>query len=245
MSAKDILVKPIKSAEANELVKRVHYSGKVVQNSQLHLGVYYAGQLEGVMSFGPSLDKSKLIGLVKDTKWNGFLELNRMAFSEALPRNSESRAISIAMKMLKKHAPAVEWVVSFADATQCGDGTIYRASGFVLTGLNKNKTILKMPDGTITTDISLNVSLPNGGGAGYWKRNGAKPLDGFQMRYIYFINPEAKQRLTVPEIPFSEIAVRGATMYKGSRGGNIEGDVTDFQSEQGGSIPTPLLQTKA
>jgi hypothetical protein len=74
MSAKDILVKPIKSAEANELVKRVHYSGKVVQNSQLHLGVYYAGQLEGVMSFGPSLDKSKLIGLVKDTKWNGLVK---------------------------------------------------------------------------------------------------------------------------------------------------------------------------
>ena len=196
------------------------------------------------MSFGPSLDKSKIIGLVADTKWNGFLELNRMAFSEALPRNSESRAISIAMKMLKKHAPAVEWVVSFADGTQCGDGTIYRASGFVLTAINKNKTILKMPNGEITTDISLNVGLPGGGNATYWKKNGAQPLAGFQLRYVYFLNPEARPRLKVKEIPFSEIKALGANMYKGSRGGNIEVDVADSQSEKGSASLTPLLQTK-
>ena len=58
-----------------------------------------------------------------------------MAFSEKLPRNSESRAISIAMKLIKKHYPHIDWVVLFADGTQCGDGTIYRASGFVLTDI--------------------------------------------------------------------------------------------------------------
>jgi hypothetical protein len=123
------------------------------------------------MSFGPSLDKSKVIGLVQDTAWNGFLELNRMAFTDILPKNSESRAISV------------------ADGTQCGDGTIYRASGFYLTGLKKNKTILKMPNGEIVTDLSLNIGLPGGGNATYWKKNGASALEGFQLRYIYFLNP--------------------------------------------------------
>lgn len=145
MSAKDIILKPITSQEANAVIKRLHYSGRVVMNSQVHLGVFFNGRLEGAMQFGPSLDKSKLIGLVANTKWNEFIELNRMAFSDALPRNSESRAISIAMRLMKRYAPHIKWVVSFADATQCGDGTIYRASGFVLTGIKQNGSIYQLP----------------------------------------------------------------------------------------------------
>ena len=76
------------------------------------------------MQFGPSIDKNKTIGLVKDTPWNGFMELNRLAFSDLLPKNSESRALSIAMRLIRKHAPHVEWILSYADGTQCGDGTI-------------------------------------------------------------------------------------------------------------------------
>ena len=136
--AKNVLLKPIDAKTANAFVKRVHYSGKVVQNSQIHIGVFWYGNLEGAFQFGPSLDKRKIQGLVKDTKWNEFVELNRLAFTDVLPRNSESRAISIAMSLLRKHAPQLKWVVSFADATQCGDGTIYRASGFVLTGIKEN-----------------------------------------------------------------------------------------------------------
>lgn len=145
-SAKEILVAPISSKDANALIQRVHYSGKVAPNSQLHLGVFLHGRLEGALQFGPSLDKRKTQALVSDTSWNGFLELNRMAFSEALPRNSESRAIAIALKMIKKKYPHIEWILSFSDATQCGDGTIYRASGFKLCGIRENKTIWKFPD---------------------------------------------------------------------------------------------------
>lgn len=207
------------------------------------MGVFYAGKLEGAMQFGPSLDKSKTLPLVKDTAWNGMLELNRMAFSDALPPNSESRAIAVAMKMIKKHAPHIEWILSYADGTQCGDGTIYRASGFYLTGIKKNTTMLQMPDGSIVADISLNVlGAEDGKTAGYWKRNGAKPLPGFQLRYIYFLNPKAKERLTVPILPFSKIDEFGARMYKGSRGGSIGSDAVEILSTDGGANPTPLLQ---
>jgi hypothetical protein len=87
-NAKDIIVKPITAQAANAVVKRIHYSGKVVPNSQLHFGVYLGEKLEGAMSFGPSMDKRKTLGLVKNTGWHGFLELNRMAFSGLLPRYS-------------------------------------------------------------------------------------------------------------------------------------------------------------
>ena len=245
--AKDIVLRPIPAKDANELVKRVHYSGKVVQNSQLHIGVFYRGELEGAMQFGPSLDKRKIQGLVSGTQWHEFIELNRMAFSDTLPRNSESRALSIAMKLLRKFAPQIKWVITFADGTQCGDGTIYRAAGFMLTGIKVNKSILEMPDGTIKADKTLNN--PNykikGESAGYWKRKGAEPLSGFQLRYIYFIDPTYREKLTVPELPYSEIQRRGAGMYKGKPRGRGETDNAPQSNEEtGGASPTrPLLDS--
>lgn len=216
-SAKDIRVAPIAAADAKRLVKRLHYSGKTANNSQLHLGVFLDGMLEGAMQFGPSMDKRKIQGLVSGTKWNGFLELNRMAFSDRLPRNSESRALGVAFRMIRKTYPHIEWVVSFADATQCGDGTIYRAAGFVLTGIKRNKTILILNDGTIVADKTLNNENYRRAGlnAGVFKKMGAKPLEGHQLRYMYFLNPAAKERLTVPVLPFSAIDDAGAGMYLG------------------------------
>lgn len=159
--AKEIIVKVIPANIANDFVRRVHYSHKVVSNSQVHFGAFLDGQLHGVMSFGCSMDKSKIITLVKNTGWNEFIELNRMAFDEYLPTNSESRCISIAIKLIKKNAPHIKWIVSFADGAQCGDGTIYRASGFLLTQIKKNTTIKSDKNGNIVADITISAHNPN------------------------------------------------------------------------------------
>jgi hypothetical protein len=238
VSAKDIIIKPITSQAANDLVKRVHYSGKVVNNSVLHFGAYLDGNLEGAMSFGGSIDKRKVLPLVSGTSWNGMLELNRMAFSDRLPRNSESRCMAIAFKMIKKHYPHIEWVLSFADGCQCGDGTIYRAAGFVLTGVKTNKTMLLTPDGEVVADKTFN----NNADKKYkgLKKSQCKPLLGYQLRYIYFLNAEARQRLTVPVLPFSKIDEIGAGMYKGKPKRMKQANSGD-QPESGGAAPTHAL----
>jgi hypothetical protein len=297
--AKDIILRPISRQDADAVVKRVHYSGKVVNNSQFHIGVFYAGKLEGAMQFGPSLDKRKIQPLVSGTLWNEFIELNRMAFSEALPRNSESRALGIAMRMLKKHAPHLQWVISFADGAQCGDGTIYRAAGFVLTGIKENTSIWEAPSGEQFSDHSMRnvdghnrayarapvlvhqggarfsrtsltdnrshkeqetaraiVSLRHsgtghdsarGGGGASMKQYieaGFKPIPGYQLRYIYFLDPTARERLTVPILPYSEIERRGVGMYKGQpRATSIDSDAPGVQPGDGGATPTVALQS--
>lgn len=291
-TAKDIIIKPISAKDAAALVRRVHYSGKVVQNSQLHFGVFLDGRLEGAMQFGPSLDKRKIQGLVRDTGWNDFIELNRMAFSDRLPRNSESRAIGIAMRMIRKHYPHIEWVVSFADGAQCGDGTIYRASGFVLTAIKKNDQIWAAPEGKTFSRVSLTdgkskrqqhaknivhkVTQTKGpaimhalstrtsinalantaaaaaagmkGGrasmAGY-AAAGFKPLEGYQLRYIYFLNPQACERLKVPVLPFSKIDEMGAGMYKGKKIKRAKEQDSGHHPELGGATPTCALHAKA
>ncbi len=232
--AKQLVIKVIPASIANPFIKKMHYSGKTVNNSCLHMGVFYKGKLHGVMSFGPSLDKSKIIGLVEGTKWNEFLELNRMAFDDVLPRNSESRALSIAFKLIKKNAPHIKWIVSFADGTQCGDGTIYRASGFVLTMIKENNGIFILPNGKTIHQMTIQSapmqprpelggkSLFDVSGGTYsikkWAEiSGAKPILGFQLRYIKFLDPAYKEKLTVPIIPFEEIDRRGAGMYKGEK----------------------------
>jgi hypothetical protein len=249
-TAKDLIVKPIKSADANAFVKAHHYSGKVTQNSQLHLGVFLDGRLHGAMQFGPSLDKRKIQGLVSGTLWHEFLELNRMAFDDVLPRNSESRALSIAWRLLRKYAPQVKWVVSFADGTQCGDGTIYRAAGFVLTGIKENLGTWNMADGEVVNVVTFSKShhaRNNNGSAGsvrLLRKLGAIKAEGFQLRYIYFIDPAYRARLTVPELPYSEIKARGATMYKGQRPTGETGETDSApqtNAETGGASPTVSL----
>ncbi len=158
--AKEVKLKVIPSKIAVPFVKKHHYSGKVVVNSNLHFGAFLDGKLHGVMSFGSSTDKSRIITLVKDTKWNEFLELNRMAFDDYLPKNSESRCISQAIRLIKKNAPNIKWIISFADGCSCGDGTIYRASNFVLTGIKKNEGICQLPSGEKIHKLTLNT-VPN------------------------------------------------------------------------------------
>lgn len=157
-SALDVQLRVIPSKIANPFMDTHHYSHKHVGNSQLHFGAFMNGKLHGVMSFGPPLDKSKVIGLVDGTPWSGMIELNRMAFDDTLPRNSESHCISLAMKLLKQKAPQIKWVLSFADGCMCGDGTIYRASNFVLTDIRPNANTALLPDGTEIHKLTLESS---------------------------------------------------------------------------------------
>ena len=241
-NCKDIVVKVIPAQIANAFVKKHHYSGKVVNNSQLHFGCFLDNVLHGVISFGCPLDKRKVQRLVLDKNgnpalWNEYLELNRMAFDETLPRNSESRCISVAIRLIRKNAPHIRWILSFADGTHCGDGTIYRASGFKLTGVSQASMIelperlwkfnggshyahrmtLQAKSNVMYKVIQKELGLHGENKSMEWcaEKLGTKVVEGFQLRYIYIIDPNF--HLAMPEIPFTKIDELGAGMYKGNR----------------------------
>lgn len=254
--AKEIRVSVIASKVANEFVKKYHYSSKVVNNSVLHFGAFLDNRLHGVMSFGSPLDKRKVLGLVEGTKWNEMLELNRMAFDDYLPKNSESRCISIAIRLIKKNAPHIKWILSFADGAQCGDGAIYRASGFYLTGVKENDQIIEFPDGLRETrlvltdarrprriEVAQRYGVVVGGGCTLkpFLEIGAKAILGFQLRYIYLIDKSSK--LTCPVLPFSKIDEMGARIYKGIRGNSLTAERPAIQSEGGVQIDLAALKT--
>lgn len=201
-------MRPIAAADARRIVTALHYSGSVVQNSKLHLGVFLDGRCCGAMQFGPSMFHHRMLGLVSGSGPENMLELNSMAFSDALPRNSESRALAVACRLLRVHAPAVRWILTFADGCSCGDGTIYRAAGFLLLRVKRNTAMLVDPTtGEQMTRLSarhagvLESSLP------------AKP--GFMLQYVRFLDSSWRDRLTVPVLPFSAIDEAGARMARG------------------------------
>ena len=236
INVKDIKINRIDSKSANNFVKKHHYSGKFVQNSQLHFGAFYEDKLHGVLSYGPSIDKKKLIGLVEGTKWNEFIELNRMAFDDFLPKNSESRCISITLKLIKKHCQHIKWVVSFADAMQCGSGTIYKACGFHLIGYSKGSMWLlpdelaKINGGPVAHRLKVqdknsklskyilsetkgkNLTIEN-----CVKQFGGSMLPGYMFRYIFFLKKGLIENLNMPILPYSTIDKLEANMYKGEK----------------------------
>jgi len=46
---------------------------------------------------------------------------------------------------------------------------------------------------------------------------GARIIDGFQLRYIKFLDESYRSRLTVPVLDYSEIDKHDARMYKGAK----------------------------
>lgn len=267
--AKEIIVKVIPAKIANEFVKKHHYSGKVVNYSQVHFGCFLDNKLHGVLSYGGSVNKRALLLLVEKTEWNEFIELNRMAFDDYLPKNSESRCIAISIKLLKQNAPQLKWIISFADGTQCGDGTIYRASGFYLTNINNAVETYELPNGERVQGFGIRTGgycswlkpfisrqkfdeLQKGGRKSKIILNyiGAKKINGNMLRYIYLLDKSCK--ITVPILPFSKIDEIGAGMYKGKRISLQErkqarevhvGEQLASSQKGGGSIPTFALKT--
>jgi hypothetical protein len=208
--AKEIIVKVIPHKIANEFVKKHHYSGKVVPNSSLHFGCFLDNKLQGVMSYGPSINKKGTINLVKNTGWNDFIELNRMVFTDYLPKNSESRCIAISIKLIKKNAPHIKWIITFADGTQCGDGTIYRASGFKLVGIAENTALKINPE---TNEVMHTIQAYHLKLTSEFKNWDS--FEGKQLKYVYLIDKDCE--INVPIIPFSKIEEIGASMYKGKK----------------------------
>ena len=208
--AKEIIVKVIPPKIANNFVKQNHYSKKVVPNSSLHFGCFLDKKLHGVMQYGSSINKKGTINLVANTGWNEFIELNRMAFDDYLPKNSESRCIAISIKLIKKNASHIKWIISFADGTQCGDGTIYRASGFKLVSIVNNTALRIDPKTGESMHVIQAHHLKISKEFRKWE-----VFKGKQLKYVYLIDKSCKINTEI--LSFDEIDKQGAGMYKGKK----------------------------
>jgi hypothetical protein len=224
MGAKMIDLRVIPRHEADECVRRWHYSGKTYSKSTLHVGVFYEGRLMGAIQCGEGVCTPFMAHVVTGTTSDTYIEINRMALSDMLPRNAESRALSVLWRIIARERPLVEWVVSYSDATQCGDGAIYRAAGMLLTQCRRNTTLWRTPDGAVVSDVGIRTSEAMqrlyGERRREWRANGLAPLRGYQLRYIRFLSADARARYAGRVLPYDSIPsdarmVRGVSACAG------------------------------
>jgi hypothetical protein len=93
------------------------------------LGVFdkETNKLVGVLQWGISAQENiRLDRYVQEPiKKEEYLELNRFCMADSEGRNSESQAISLGIKWLKKNRPDIKLLVSYAGRKEGNYGYIY------------------------------------------------------------------------------------------------------------------------
>jgi hypothetical protein len=200
----NFFIKEIGRDLANEIIIKNHYSHKYYNASYIHLGVFMAGALVGVLQYGYAMNPASQSGVVSGTEMDEYLELNRMWLDDCAPRNSESMAISYTIKYIKKRFPKIKWIQSFADE-RCGKfGIVYQAANFKYFG--EHTSIFWTLDDIIyhnslmTRDRKLSKSaaiLQDG-------RDRATSEALRQFRYLYFIDKKFEKNALIEQCKYEK-----------------------------------------
>jgi hypothetical protein len=123
-------VAPIKSQDADYLILNVHYA-KRRPSITYAFGLFNAGELVGVVTYGTPASSTLLRGICGDDWAQHVLELNRLVLVDNQPHEA-SRLVGASLKLLPK--PSI--IVSYADTKQKHEGIVYQATNFMYTGLS-------------------------------------------------------------------------------------------------------------
>ena len=199
------MVREIERDLANEIITQNHYSRKFYSATRIHLGVIINGELVGVLQFGAAMNPASGGSVVTGTDFNEYLELNRMWLHDKAVRNSESQALSCAIKYIRRAHPAVKWVQSFSDE-RCGlFGTVYQACGFSYHGEHE-ATFWEFEGEIYHNSIMTCINGPRANSikAKRLRENAslAKPLKLRQFRYLKFMKPRFAKQCNYPSLPY-------------------------------------------
>ena len=118
---------------AKYAVEQWHYSHTMPAGKLSKIGVWEAEKFVGCILFGRGANNH--IGMPYGLSCTQIAELTRIALTRH--QNPVSCIASIAVRMLKKQAPGLRLLLSYADPTYGHYGGIYQAMGWLYTGVTK------------------------------------------------------------------------------------------------------------
>jgi len=124
--AKSLEVRPVQFRVARRFVQIHHYLRYAPPGARACLGVWHGTRLMGVLMFGRPAAR------LEDQRHT--LELTRMVLLDECPRNSESRALGLAARWIRRNMPEIHRLIAYADPARGHKGTIYRAAGWRYVG---------------------------------------------------------------------------------------------------------------
>lgn len=144
---KNFYVKEISKEEGADIIKKYHYSHKNIGYSSLYVGVFSneTNELKGCLSFGKCLNADATPPkILKGSNRHNMFELNRMVMSDDSPKLSESQAIGLSIKYIKKYYPHILYILSFSDGKEDNFGIIYQATNWKYIGYLKSTSFYKL-----------------------------------------------------------------------------------------------------
>ena len=166
------------------MVVEHHYAHRAVPVSYA-FGAYFNGICVGVISFGKPASPHVCIGVCGHSNSRRVYELNRLWMSDVCPRNSESRFIAWSLRQLRKVSPPMI-LVSYADTAQSHEGVVYRATGWLYTGLSSERKI---------GDLSLDGMHSRHGRT---LENAKRITRSRKHRYVYVFNKQDMDSMRWP-----------------------------------------------
>lgn len=130
-------VLPITALQALEGYKKWHYLGKTRFISTVNYAACFGNKIYGCISLGAP-NATEMRGLFTRHTQQGWWEIKRLAMHPSCPKNSESKFIGIALRLLQKDHLVIG-IITLADSSVGHCGTIYKASGFTYIGLSSPK----------------------------------------------------------------------------------------------------------
>jgi hypothetical protein len=199
--ARELEVKPVTATVARRVCEARHYLHTYPGGAVLNFGVFVGNLMLGVAVLG--VGPTNLHRLIKDAKNHEVVCLARLWLDDRLGRNSESRALGVILRMLKRGQTTVRAVVAYSDPLAGHTGTIYRASGFFYLGESRGMPLYKFPDGSVHHSRSLSHSY----GTHSRKHFASFGVEVELVRqspkhtYVALIDQSWQARLTRPVIP--------------------------------------------
>ena len=203
-------LKEIPRKVANKLIQKNHYSKKFYAASTIHLGVYFDSTMIGVLQFGFAMNPASMASVVKDTKIDEYLELNRMWFIDNSPRDCKTMALAYSIRYIKRKFPKIAWIQSFADERCNKFGIVYQAANFTYCGEHEN--IFWEINGGFYHN-SLMTRNPNLTPAARFvqENKGTAEKHIFkQFRYIFFIKKNLQKNLLHKILPYPKHYIQAA-----------------------------------
>lgn len=110
------------STDTDRWLQEHHYLHSTPAGAVIRMEFWDSEQFVGAMMWGrntsPKQDQKRI------------LCLTRMCFLDDAPKNTESHALSMARKYIRKHHPEINGLVAYSSTGQGHEGIVYQADGW-------------------------------------------------------------------------------------------------------------------
>ena len=96
-------------------------------SAPIAIGVFWLGRLEGVITFGRPVVNNAVQRYA--LRASDVLELRKMWVSDVPPRNTESRALAVAVRLVARQYPVTQMLLTYCDSEE--QAAAYKAVGWI------------------------------------------------------------------------------------------------------------------